>query len=457
MKDKEFYIKKIGDFNISNTLDIVNAIRAGIVTFKELSDTGCFGFNLQKLVTEQLAKFEKEDNAFRMATTLPLLRDFLSHYKNSPFRQQVEDKIYQKEAEEREIQRRKFEEVKKNINKKTPDQVKKELGEDFLRNLCSELRIDYEIVDNYDEPPLDFNDIIPQNADDIPPNYTDVLFWGIPSSGKTCALSAIFNTIDTKYTMEEPEMDKKTKKSYRFGATYRDSLTEIFTNETGYLPSSTRKDRTQYMPFLLKRRGEKKYRRISFFELSGEVFKYFYELTANTRIIDEDNREDVMRAFETLELLLNNNNQKIHFFFIDYNQATQNRQEQAKYLRAASTYFRDTNDIFKKKTDAVYVIVTKADEIRDENNREIGDKEKTKLAKQFLSENFGNFMDSLKERCANKKYSIDFNVKIFSIGNVYFSKICKINRKYAEGIIDDLLDRIVPYSEDGWLKKALKS
>lgn len=453
-KDRYFYIKHVVDLS---TQDIVNGIRTGIVTFKELQETGRVSLDKQKQVKELLAKYETEDNDFKEAKTLPLLNDYLKKYPNSEHIGKVKEKIEQKEDEKRKEQQEKINSIKRNINEHTPDELKKDFGESFLQNLCVELGIDYKIVSNYDEPHLDFNDIIPKDEKEIPKNYTDVFFWGIPSSGKTCALSVILNTINSNYTMDSPDTEKK------FGTTYRDSLVELFSNDTGYLPASTRLDRTQYMPFLLKDRKEKHYRKISFFELSGEVFKYLYEVVNKNapKVIppiqegaSEDNLTEEQKkerqklvAFQTLNLLLNSNNQKIHFFFIDYNQATHKRVEQAKYLNAAATYFRDINDIFKKKTDAVYVVVTKADEIKGEN--------KTEIANQFLKQNFGSFMDVIQNRCEID--SVNFNVKIFSIGDVSFSKICKVNRKYAQNIIEELLVLVKPFKEDSRLKKTLKS
>jgi hypothetical protein len=238
--------------------------------------------------------------------------------------------------------------------------------------------------------------------------------------------------------MEAPDCEKK------FGATYRDSLVGIFHKDCAYLPGRTNQDRTQYMPFLFYKRGEKNKRKISFFELSGEVFKYFYEVANNAEIIDDYSRDDIKKSFQTLELLLNSNNQKIHFFFIDYNQETKhatddNNLTQSNYLEAAATYFRDNKDIFKKRTDAVYVIVTKSDEIKDSSR---GDR-----AKAFLNDNFGSFMDVLKNQC--EKNDVEFKVKLYSIGDVYFKKICKIDRSYSTAIINDLLERIKPVSNSG--------
>jgi len=428
------------------TADIIaDAIRSGILSFEDALNTGEFERTKQKAVKDLLLKYQKEDNDFQSSNTLQHLREFRNNYPNSKYKEQVDKKIRDLESEEREKQRQRFEHIKMNINDYKPDELINELGEDIVRDLCTDLGIDYQVVLNYDEPELKFNDI-PQTVDDIPSGYTDVFFWGIPSSGKTCALATILCTMKDKYTITSPSLEKK------FGATYRDSLINIFNNQTAYLPAATQKDRTQYMPFLLKRRNEDKYRQLSFFELSGEVFKYFHELENNSNILADDDRGNIEKAFETLDILLSSKNQKIHFFFIDYQQETKGTRDkhnltQENYLNAAATYFRDREDIFKKKTDAVYVVVTKSDQIKsdNENYKNVNGEIRTQLAGRFLSDNFGNFMDVIKHRC--KKDSVDFNVKIFSIGDVYFKSICKINYYYATNIVEDLLKKVKPAGE----------
>ena len=440
-KDKEFYKKYVADLSVQ---DIIKGIRDQIVSFEELRATGEFASFKQNQVKDQLEKFNQEDTAYNTATTLSQLQNFLKNYPQSERCAAVREKINQLERAEGDAKRARINHIRRNINEYTPDEVKGAIGEELLRDLCQDLDIDYNIVNNYDEPRLMFNDI-PQRESDVPVGYTDVFFWGIPSSGKTCALAAILRTIKDKYTMASPAIDRK------FGATYRDSLINIFSNKTGYLPAATQKDRTQYIPFLLKKREEKNYRQISFFELSGEVFKYFYELENGSNILNEDDRNHVTSAFSTLNLLLNSKNQKIHFFFIDYNQETKGTKDkhnltQENYLASAASYFRDKNDIFKKRTDAVYIVVTKADEIKGENRQE--------LARNFLADNFGSFMDVIKTSC--RKDSVEFSVKMFSIGDVFFKRICRINHSYSENFVEDLLKKIRPVN-DTLFGKILRS
>jgi hypothetical protein len=462
---------------------IAEGIFNKIVTFDELRKTGNFEYSKQKKVKEilrgkdddafnsastieQLQNYlstfvdgnhvaeandqikallnEEDDNAFSSASTIEQLQNYLSAYPNGTHIAEAHDRINQirydiAEKERIIIERqRTLAEIRGDINKDTPDEVRGKLSHEDIIDLCNGLNIDPQIIFDWKETDLDLTSgTIPNSEADIPNDFTDVFFWGIPSSGKTCALSLILNTMNKQYTIADPVIPKK------FGTTYRKNLiNNIFIkgHSFGYLPDSTAKDKTQYMPFLLKRIGENNYRKISFFELSGEVFKYFYDKVYDTDMSREDETQTQIEiGFKTLNMLLNSKNQKIHFFFIDYNQETKGTIDkyglsQSDYLQAAATYFRDYNDIFRNKTDAVYIVLTKSDEIRGANRAEI--------AKSFLQNNFSGFIDAMKTSC--KKDSIDFHIKMFSIGDVYFKRICKINREYATDIIEELIKRIDP-------------
>lgn len=408
---------------------------------------------------------QKDDNAYNAAiasNTVEAFQNYLLLYPNGNHSAEAEAKIqsFNYAANEEDRKRNEYErmlrEIDENINEYDIDDIS-DIHDDVLSGILKKRGYDKRGVTvnkirDYSEPRLNLNNI-PVKESDIPVGYTDVFFWGIPSSGKTCALSAILNTIKKNYMMEAPDCKIK------FGATYRDSLINIFRNDCGYLPGRTIHDTTQYMPFLLYRNTKDKKRKISFFELSGEVFKYFYEKANNTEILYSDTvRQEIKKAFDTLDLLLKSENQKIHFFFIDYNQETKyaadkNGLTQINYLEAAATYFRDATDengkpidIFQKKTDAVYVVVTKSDEIK-------GDDEAI-IAEKFLRKNFSAFMGVIKRQCEDN--NVQFDAKLFSIGDVIFKKVCIINREYSTDIIEDLLERVKP-ENNNWFYRKLNS
>lgn len=226
---------------------IAEAIMSGSLSLQDCVNTGEFERPKQKQVKELLEIYELEENDYKNATSLSLLKDFVNAYPNSRHNDEVREKIrhlIQIEEQKKSIE---IEKIKKNINDYKPDEVKKKLSEDDCRILCDELGISYDVFNDYEEPPLLFGDI-PLESEDIPEGFTDVFFWGIPSSGKTCALSAILRTMKDKYTITNPTNLEK-----NFGAVYRDSLINIYKNQTAFLPAATQKDRTQYMPFLLKK------------------------------------------------------------------------------------------------------------------------------------------------------------------------------------------------------------
>jgi hypothetical protein len=457
--------KEDTDFNNADTVEKLEAFKEKYPE-SEYARTGKADEKIARMKTAE------EDNDFNNTDTLEKLEAFAKKYPNSGRIHDVyiriehikmrmkEEENARMEAEQREREER-INVIIRNINAYTPGLFKQQYGEDVLRYVCWKIGIPYEIVDDYDEPALDFDDKVPEKEKDIPSEYTDIFFWGVPSSGKSCALSAILNTIRQKYTMDDP-----VKTDERFGAEYRHSLARLFSrgenNDIAYLPSATNLDRTQYMPFRFRRRNEEenRYRNVSFFELSGEIFKCFYDIV-NRNVSNGGKLEEDLKnfAFNTLQLLLRCRNQKVHFFFIDYNQSKQKRQEQMEYLGAAATYFNSIDDIFKDKTKAVYVVVTKADEItRPNGTKAESDEERSRLAEAFLGLNFGGFIDVIQKRC--KTHSVPFGASIFSIGDVYFSKICRINRKYSIDIVEDLLEVIQPPPSRlrGWFEdKLIKS
>lgn len=456
-QDKNYYLDNV---SILEPEVLSAAILNDIVQFDELRETGEFIYAKQEEVRVLIEESDVENRDYKNIDreNTESINAFIQKYPNTFYKEELENLLAEierekkelkkqeeerkkKEEEEEEIKRKEnedsfYREIKENPNLFSVDEVISGLDDQSLRRLCNELGYDYNFLKNYEEVQLRHGPI-PSEATDIPSNFSDIYFWGIPSSGKTCALASIFYTMNKDYTITDPSIQKK------YGTTYRDSLINIFNDNKGYLPPANALDATQYMPFLLRSRKEKDYRNASFFELSGEVFRYFYELATDTEILSNAIREDVEKAFETLKLLLNSKNKKIHFFFIDYNRLNtldNYNLKQVDYLNKAAVYFRDNNKIFSKHTDAIYIIVTKADLIEGEN--------KAETAKLFLQNRFGSFYDEIEG--ISKKYSIPLNVKLFSIGEVQLQRIGVLDTKYSEDIVKDLMKRIKPNKKRFW-------
>ncbi len=151
-------------------------------------------------------------------------------------------------------------------------------------------------------------------------------------------------------------------------------------------------------------------------------------------------------TFNSLNTFLKSNNRKIHFFFIDFdreNKPDDNGIKQSDYLAAASNYFK-SNAVFDNSTDAIYVVLTKSDLMRDDEGNPVKREEWMGYAKKHLNgHNYLAFINTLKDIC--RKYSINggrLTVEPFSLGRVYFGGICDFDGTSAERIVEILMNRI---------------
>jgi hypothetical protein len=446
MKNEDYLNRLIN----STATEIANEIRAGSVTFEELQETGEFVPNKQREVKLLLKNGKEEDDAFKVASTIDDFKNFLIYYPNSIRKAEVQQKIDELNYlhEQKTIEKLDFYKNNPNALGMEDDPIK-ELGEQNVRYLCEHYGIDYRIVQNFKYAALEanFNDI-PRAKEQIPEGYTDVYFWGTSSSGKTCALAAILSTMNKKYNVVDPD-------NCTIGISYRSDLTRVFKHNVACLPNRTPEESTQYMPFYFKKSTDKKYKLVSFFELSGELFKYFYEVISGVKRLNNDEAESkILDAFRTVELLIASPNPKLHFFFIDYEAEMKESEfnqniSQADYLEKATTFFKQKHQIFSKKSKGVYIVITKADKIPGETLVE-----KKLEAIRFLDEHYRNFRELLKNQ--SNKYGMDSDIFLFSIGDVYFNRICKINREYSDAIIQKI-DSQVKIPDSSVFSRFLRS
>lgn len=410
-------------------------IKQGNITLDELKNTGNLDPSKRKRITDLQATLDlKDDEAWERAHygNEVALSNYITNYPTGKHVHEAKERIEYLEQARRDSQAAKqgiLENIKRNPNSYSPDQI---IG--YLQNgtiTKGELiscNIPDSVVQSLDEinpPSLKLGD----TPNSIPNGYTEVYFWGIPGSGKTCALAAILSTAE-----KLGFLDIATGPGYN----YMTLLKNIFTDDNAVLPPPSPVETTQYLPFTLKMEDEKYPRSVSLIELSGEIFQCFYNLNAKKPFMSQSHQD----TFDTLIQFLKGNNRKIHFFFIDYNKENKkdvNSITQGDYLSAASTYFKN-NEVFGKTTDAVYVVLTKSDLMP------CSKEERVAKAKEYLqSNNFLAFINTLKDRC--KQYSINagkLTVEPFSLGNVYFQQICNFDDSAAAKIVEILIDRIAP-------------
>ena len=155
-------------------------------------------------------------------------------------------------------------------------------------------------------------------------------------------------------------------------------------------------------------------------------------------------KKDVYVVLETLKNILIDNrtsNRKIHFFVIEYGAEDRKYKgvPQRTYLQSAVAYIDETG-IFKKDTDAVYILVTKVDKAKA-----VGNELKEKL-KAYISSKYLGFYNVLKRICMENEIN-GGNVVIlpFTLGDVCFQYYCKFNVEAASNIVKTILTQSYGY------------
>ncbi|GAA3623219.1 hypothetical protein [Flavivirga jejuensis] len=411
-------------------------IKTGKVTLDELKNTGQLDAQKRRDIQELLNDLERIDNeAWEKAKYSDelALRDYITRFPNGKHVQEAKNSIKFLEEERGRTHAQKrviLDKLKTNLNEYAPDQILDYLRNGILNhNDLLDLGISTKVLDALTSTKQSSLKLgkTPQS---IPDGYTEVYFWGIPGSGKTCALGALLSTAHKAGYLE-----------YAMGPgyDYMTQLKNIFVDDIAILPPPSPTDSTQYLPFTLKTSKENNARSVSLIELSGEIFQCFYNKNAGQELPSQSHQE----TFDSLMRFLRGNNRKIHFFFIDFDKKNKRDADgylQSDYLEAASSFFnKPENKVFGKSTDAIFLVVTKADLIPGE------DKERIDKAKEYLNEGFLALINTLKGICKkNRINGGELTVEPFSLGKVYFQQLCEFDNTSAQEIIKTFMKRIRP-------------
>ncbi|ESU22621.1 hypothetical protein FEDK69T_18770 [Flavobacterium enshiense DK69] len=439
--DKNNILQHIEDFTADQ---LFGFIKQGITTLDELKQTGNLDSSKRKaIVALQTSIDEDDDAAWEIARygNESKLSDYITNFpagKHVLEAKQKIDTLVQQRANAQAEKQKILNNIQGNPNFYAPSKILEYLQSgtftesDLINSGIPQSAIDS--LGNIQTPEL----TIGLTPSSIPPDYTEVYFWGGTGSGKTCALGAILQVAEQKGYLNIATGP---------GYLYANQLKNIFSDDgvaNDFLPAPSPLDTTQYLPFTVKKPNEKNSRSVSLIELSGEIFKCFFLKNSGHGLPTRDHEN----TFNSLNSFLSSTNRKIHFFFIDYdreNKPDGSGLKQSDYLAAASTYFKN-NQVFGKTTDAIFVVLTKSDLLTDEQGNNIPVAKRVEYAKKHLNEkNYSAFINTLKDNC--KKYSINggkLTVEPFSLGKVYFQQICDFDGSSAGTIVEILMERIAP-------------
>lgn len=403
-------------------------------TYLDVYPSGCYA-NEAKNSKKKLLD-EKEDLAWNdaiMKDTILSYQSYLGTYPSGHYASQARIKQEEKRQEKK---REMIAELEKNPNAYDLDFIKD--NNINIRDLHGKIKdstgqVRNDLLDCWNAVGEELEMGTTPNS--IPPGSTEVYFWGIPGSGKTCAMAAILSQAK-KMGCFEPQAGP--------GLRYMMQLSSVFHPEdspVSILPERTPVEYTQYLPFILNERvrvglGRRTTivpHKISIIELSGEIFECFA-----TKVQEQPfPTEDYERTFEHLEnYLKDSNNPKYHFFILD--SRPNKRQKQLDYLQQAKLYF-DKYKVFNENTQGISLIVTKCDTLTKSKDF----KTREECAKKYATDTFEAFITSLSRIVGPAGLKLtDGSVPIhpLSIGQVFFQKMCLFERQPAEMLVQTIMD-----------------
>lgn len=344
--------------------------------------------------------------------------DYLEKHPNGKHVQDAQDIIKERTATDKLLA-----DLKKDKNSKSAVEIQDAVKNNTITYEDLEAIVGKDIVDVLKE----FKNAITLNLamalnDKLQDKTTEVYLWGMTNSGKTCVLGSILAN-GHKNGILFPLNCKDT--------VYMNTLINIFKPDICVLPASTDVDTIAEMMVKIEKHN------LSLIDIPGALFQNVYD--ALNRNIPPNN------TLQTLISYLNDTrNDKIHFFIIEYSLnnkiRTINGISADFYLATMLQYLNDKG-VLGEKTTCLSVIVTKCDLIEEDN--------KYGEVARFLNTNYMAFMKQLKEIAKDNRIG-GVNTFAFSIGDVYFQNICRVNYADTQKIIDKMKEKSRKTSTGGF-------
>lgn len=372
---------------------------------------------------------EKWNDALEM-DTLASYQFYLDCYPKGRYANTARNK---QDEKRREKKRNMVAELEKDPNAYDLDKIKEVLKASDLHGKIKDSKgqVHNELLDRWNAlgEELELGNA-PRKIPDGDEGSTEVYFWGIPGSGKTCAMAAILSQAKIKGYYEPLSGE---------GLRYMTQLSRVFFHEgipVSILPERTTTETTQYLPFVLNetvrtgifgRNEQIRPHKISIIELSGEIFECFEKKLQNEPFPTEGHT----KTFNQLNDYLKGSNPKYHFFVLD---SKPNRQ-QLDALQHATLYFNQ-NNLFNEKTQGISIIVTKCDTLTKSKDLDV----MQQSAKDYADKTFAAFIRTLKG-IASRLGITNGNIPIhpLSIGEVFFQRMCLFDGGSAQGLVQTLM------------------
>ena len=347
--------------------------------------------------------------------------EYLHSHPDTPFRQQADTLILRLKQKEKTM-------MKESPNFYEVDRLKRMLNEGiFTKN---ELIVDGVMTENVLEVLLnndlkndlpDINQAIADSTPECKEGYTDVFFFGVPSTGKTCVLMGLSRSDHLRVNLAAG------------GGDYASALQQ-YTDLGITVPRTPGSFVTTLEASISAKAGKSALHKINLVEMSGEEFAFSIA-----------NNPDHEFSFEDMGTgateLLKNNNRKVFFLIIDptINVVKINREVVKEYdqmtgapitqlercvanqptiiQKMVNLMENEQNADIMSKVDSIHIIMTKSDTMGDAVKRE---EEALKIFNtKYKSNILEPLIDLCKEYNINSKYGFRPKLYTFSLGTFY--------------------------------------
>ncbi len=273
---------------------------------------------------------------------------------------------------------------------------------------------------------------------------TEIYFWGIPSSGKSCALGAILRAANSGKIARSMQRNPNCQ-----GYGYMNRLANLFepNGSVGILPEGTAISSTYEMGFILEDEDGKEHP-ITCIDLAGELVRCMYKKDAGEPLTDE--QVAVLQTLTNVLIDKRTDNRKMHFFVIEYGAEDRLYEglRQSVYLEAAVAYIQRTG-IFKKDTDGIYLLISKVDKAHVEGN------ELREKLREYISKYYQGFYNGLTKICKDNEINGGkVEIQPFTLGSVCFQNYCKFQDDTAATVVRTIIKRSYGY-KPGKMNKLL--
>ena len=264
-----------------------------------------------------------------------------------------------------------------------------------------------------------------------PPQCTDVFFFGVPSSGKSCVIMGLLNSPNFNWN------------HVLYGAKYGGKLKTLC--KEGTTPAQTKGDFASLITGNIKDQNGINHP-VNIIDMAGEGF--------TKKIADNPDAKVKFSDMGTgIPQMLLNNNEKVFFIIIDPTSETATWRyednngdtslitvyQEETLLRFLSLFDelpseQNMNQKIIDKVKAIYVITTKADCLSIDKNK------RQDIATDIIHEKYSQLVDKLRDICSVNSINLLTNCEpkffTFSLGKFYYGGTFEYDRSDSEKILN---------------------